>query len=110
MINVTSGNGHASGSFVLVDLRLIADGMVCPVVVEVLCDELIRALVSGNARSLPCYKSGHKLTLELGIFSGKAFIDRATDIREIFPCGDAVAPVVQPELAIEFIDIRVFFL
>ena len=40
----------------------------------------------------------------------KAFIDRATDIREIFPCVDAVAPVVQPELAIEFIDIRVFFL
>ena len=54
MINVTSGNGHASGSFVLVDLRLIADGMVCPVVVEVLRDELIRALVSGNDRSLPC--------------------------------------------------------
>ena len=48
--------------------------------------------------------------LKGGKFSGKAFIDRATHIREIFPCVDAVAPVVQPELAIEFIDIRVFFL
>ena len=32
--------------------------------------------------------------LKGGKFSGKAFIDRATHIREIFPCVDAVAPVV----------------
>ena len=65
-------------------------GIVVPLKVEVVSDELIRTLVFGNYTDLPIEEIGYDLTLEGAVLGSEAGIDGLADVREVIPVIDAV--------------------
>ena len=96
MVDVASGYGERTWGFPLVHLRLKAEGEAAPVVVEILCDKLIRAGVGGNDLCLYGKKIRHQFSLEFPIFLTETGVDGAAHVGKIFPRIDAVAPVIKP--------------
>ncbi len=105
VINVGSRDCNGFSGFPLVHLRLQSIGKSFPAIIEILRNELFRAGILFDDFALPCQEIRYQFSLEFLIFRAEAAVNRAPDIGKIFPGIDAVAPVVQPELMIERIQI-----
>ena len=95
---------------IMVYIRLHAKGISTPFKVKIMCDKLIFSAIFIYDICLPAQEFIYQCPLELLKFCTKASIDSSSYIREIFPCIDAVTPIIQTKLMIHCIQIVVEFL
>ena len=95
---------------VMVDVRLNAKRISTPFEVKIVSNKLVFSAVFIYDICLPAKEFIYQCSLEFLELCAKTSIDGSSHIREIFPCIDAVAPVVQAKLMIHCIQIIVEFL
>ena len=94
MINICSCYSQVLCTFEMVHIRLHAVGITSPLKIQIVSDKLIFSLIFGNNRCLPAKEFFHQTSLVFFKLRTQTSIDRATHIRKIFPCIDAIAPVI----------------
>ena len=110
MINICSCHSQVLCTFEMVHIRLHAVGITSPLKIQIVSDKLIFSLIFGNNRCLPAKEFFHQTSLVFFKLRTQTSIDRATHIRKIFPCIDAIAPVIQTEFVIHGVQIIMKFL
>ena len=75
-----------------------------------MCNKLVGSGIFGYDGTLPCEEVRHEPSLKFLIFRTERTVDCAAYIREIIPCVNAVAPIVQTEVVIESVKVAVILL
>lgn len=110
VIDIDAGDIQRLRRRKMVDPRLHAVRVTAPFEIEVVGDELVRLGVFPNDGRLPCQILGDLLTLIAGEGAGEAGVDGVFHRRKILPAVNAVAPVIQAEIAIQLPEVRIFLL
>ena len=105
MIDVDTGDVERMRRVKMVHARLHAVGVAAPIEIEILRDELTRPVVTPYKVDLPGKVIRDEAALKRRESGIDARIDRAVCGREVFPVVDTVAPVIEPELVIELVEV-----
>ncbi|MNI34821.1 hypothetical protein D3C73_888210 [compost metagenome] len=101
MVNIHAGNIEGLCGGKVVDGWLHSVRIPPPFKIKVLRDELPRLLILVHQCRLPGQKIRHQPALETGELRPETAVNGAHHRREVLPAVDPVAPVVQPETAVD---------